>query len=46
MKRRGLVMCSDTELLDSILRLAAAAGCELNRTVDPAQARQHWAQAP
>lgn len=46
MERRGLVMCSDAELLDSILRLAAAAGCELHRAVDPAQARQHWPQAP
>lgn len=46
MERRGLVMCSDVELLDSILRLAAAAGCELHRTVDPAQARQHWPEAP
>lgn len=46
MERRGLVMCSDAELLDNILRLAAAAGCELHRTVDPAQARQHWPDAP
>lgn len=46
MERRGLVMCSDAELLDSILRLAAAAGCELHRTVDPAQARRHWPDAP
>ncbi|MGQ0574281.1 MAG: septum site-determining protein Ssd [Pseudonocardia sp.] len=46
MQRRGLVMCSDTELLDGILRLAAAAGCELHRTVDPAQARRHWTDAP
>jgi len=46
MERRGLVMVSDSELLDSILRLAAAAGCELHRTVDPAQARRHWPDAP
>lgn len=46
MERRGLVMCSDAELLDNILRLAAAAGCELHRTVDPAQARRHWPDAP
>jgi len=46
MERRGLVMCSDTELLDDILRLAAAAGCELRRTIDPAQARRHWSEAP
>ncbi len=45
-KRRGLVMVSDPDLLDVILRLAAAAGCELQRTVDPAQARVFWADAP
>jgi secretion/DNA translocation related CpaE-like protein len=45
-RRRGLVMVSDPELLDSILRLAAAAGCELLRTVDAGQARRHWAEAP
>ena len=38
-ERRGLVMVSDPELLDTVLRLAAAAGCELHRTVDAAQAR-------
>jgi len=43
---RGLVMVSDPDLLDSILRLAAAAGCELHRTVDTAQARRHWPDAP
>ncbi|MCU1661021.1 MAG: hypothetical protein JWR58_1086 [Pseudonocardia sp.] len=45
-QRHGLVMVSDPELLDTILRLAAAAGCELHRTVDAAQARPHWTQAP
>lgn len=45
-ERRGLVMMSDPELLDGILRLAAAAGCELHRAVDPAQARRHWSEAP
>jgi len=44
--RRGLVMVSDPDLLDAILRLAAAAGCELHRTVDAAQARRHWTDAP
>lgn len=44
--RRGLVMVSDPELLDTVLRLAAAAGCELHRTVDAGQARRHWAAAP
>jgi secretion/DNA translocation related CpaE-like protein len=45
-ERRGLMMVSDPELLDAILRLAAAAGCELHRAVDPAQVRALWARAP
>ncbi len=45
-RRRGLVMTADAELLDAILRLAAAAGCELHRVVDAAQARALWAHAP
>lgn len=45
-ERRGLLMVSDAELLDTILRLSAAAGCELHRTVDTAQARRHWSDAP
>ena len=45
-RRRGLVMTSDAELLDAMLRLAAAAGCELHRVVDAAQARALWAGAP
>jgi secretion/DNA translocation related CpaE-like protein len=45
-ERRGLVMVSDPELLDTILRLAAAAGCELHRAVDPTQAREMWPRAP
>ncbi|MCW2717594.1 septum site-determining protein Ssd [Pseudonocardia sp.] len=43
---RGLVMMSDPDLLDSVLRLAAAAGCELHRVVDAAQARGHWGTSP
>ncbi|MDT7710416.1 MAG: hypothetical protein QOG20_6023, partial [Pseudonocardiales bacterium] len=43
---RGLVMMSDPDLLDSVLRLAAAAGCELHRVVDAAQARGHWGASP
>ncbi|MDT7554164.1 MAG: hypothetical protein QOI16_2700 [Pseudonocardiales bacterium] len=43
---RGLVMVSGPDLLDAVLRLAAAAGCELQRVVDPAQARRSWADAP
>ncbi|MFC4943256.1 septum site-determining protein Ssd [Pseudonocardia sp. GCM10023141] len=45
-ERRGLVMVSDTELLDGILRLAAAAGCELHRVLDASQARHLWPGAP
>lgn len=44
--RRGLLMVSDPDLLDAVLRLAAAAGCELHRTADAAQARRHWPAAP
>lgn len=44
--QRGLVMVSDPELLDAILRLAAAAGCELDRAVDATAARRLWADAP
>ena len=43
---RGLVMMSDPELLDGVLRLAAAAGCELHRVLDAAQARPHWVSSP
>ena len=38
-------MVSDAELLDTLLRAAAAAGCELVRAVDPLQARRHWSEA-
>ena len=44
-QRRGLVMVSDPELLDSILRLGAAAGCELERAVDVTAARRSWSEA-
>jgi secretion/DNA translocation related CpaE-like protein len=39
-------MVSDPDLLDALLRLAAAAGCELQRAVDPPQARPFWSSAP
>jgi secretion/DNA translocation related CpaE-like protein len=39
-------MVTDTDLLDAVLRMAAAAGCELVRAVDPTQARPHWPDAP
>ncbi len=44
--RRGLVMASDPELLDTVLRLAAAVGCEVTRAADPADARRRWLEAP
>jgi secretion/DNA translocation related CpaE-like protein len=46
MADRGLVMVSDPELLDAVLRIAAAAGCELERAVDATQARRTWGRAP
>ena len=39
-------MVADGDLLDALLRLAAAAGCELVRAVDPVEARRHWSAAP
>jgi len=46
MGERTLVMVEDPELLDAVLRLAAAAGCEVHRSPDAADARRHWARAP
>ncbi len=43
---RGLVMAFDDEVLDGLLRLAAAAGCELERVPDAASARRGWTAAP
>jgi secretion/DNA translocation related CpaE-like protein len=43
---RTLVLITDDELLDDILRLAAAAGCELERVPDPSAARLRWSFAP
>jgi secretion/DNA translocation related CpaE-like protein len=42
----GLLMVSDPDLLDGVLRLAAAAGRELRRVIDPVDARRHWFAAP
>jgi secretion/DNA translocation related CpaE-like protein len=39
---RALVVVSDDELLDDLLRLAAAAGCELARAPDATAARSAW----
>ena len=44
--RRGLVMVSDADLLDTVLRTAAAAGCEVVRALDPTEARRSWPVAP
>ncbi|WP_433505332.1 septum site-determining protein Ssd [Pseudonocardia halophobica] len=46
MDERTLVMVEDPELLDAVLRLAAAAGCEVHRAADAADARRHWPGAP
>lgn len=43
---RALVMVDDPDLLDTLLRLAAAAGCDLTRAVDAVDARRHWRDAP
>jgi secretion/DNA translocation related CpaE-like protein len=44
--RRGLVMVSDPDLLDTVLRTAAAAGCEVVRALDVTEARRSWPGAP
>ncbi|MCX6466482.1 MAG: septum formation initiator, partial [Pseudonocardiales bacterium] len=46
MARRGLVMVSDPDLLDAVLRIGAAAGCEIERVADAVQARRSWSRAP
>ncbi|HEY0572664.1 MAG TPA: septum site-determining protein Ssd [Pseudonocardia sp.] len=45
-QQRTLVLIEDDELLDDVLRLAAAAGCELERVSDPSAARLRWSSAP
>ncbi|MDF3049454.1 MAG: hypothetical protein K0R87_1092 [Pseudonocardia sp.] len=45
-ERRPLVMVSDAELLEAVLRLGAAAGCELLTAHDPAEARRSWKDVP
>lgn len=44
--RLPLVVTSDNELLDELLRLAAAGGSEVEVAADPASARSRWAAAP
>jgi secretion/DNA translocation related CpaE-like protein len=43
--RRPLVVTADDELLDELLRLAAAGGVEVEVAPDPAAARTRWAAA-
>ncbi|TDV40663.1 secretion/DNA translocation related CpaE-like protein [Actinophytocola oryzae] len=43
---RPLAFVTDEALLDELLKLAAAAGCELERVPDVAAARQRWSKAP
>ena len=43
---RPLVVTDDPDLLDELVRLAAAAGVELDVAQDAAGARRRWAQAP
>ena len=41
-RRRAVVMTDDEELLDEVVRLAAAAGAELERVPDAAGVRRRW----
>ncbi|SED78024.1 helicase/secretion neighborhood CpaE-like protein [Amycolatopsis tolypomycina] len=43
---RPLVVAADETVLDEILRVAAVAGCELDRAPDLTAASTHWARAP
>jgi secretion/DNA translocation related CpaE-like protein len=43
---RPLAFVADETLLDDLLKLAAAAGCELERVPDTAAVRQRWSTAP
>ncbi|WP_410637217.1 septum site-determining protein Ssd [Amycolatopsis sp. lyj-346] len=44
--QRPLVIAADETVLDEILRVAAVAGCELDRAPDLTAASGHWARAP
>ncbi|RKF27798.1 septum site-determining protein Ssd [Micromonospora globbae] len=44
--RRPLVVTGDGDLLDDLLRLAAASGTEVELASDPAAARTRWLPAP
>lgn len=43
---RPVAMMDDESVLDDVLRLAAAAGCELTRVPDVTAVRQFWSVAP
>jgi secretion/DNA translocation related CpaE-like protein len=43
---RPVAYIADEALLDDLLKLAAAAGCDLERVPDAAAARQRWSSAP
>ncbi|RKN48418.1 septum site-determining protein Ssd [Micromonospora endolithica] len=45
-RRLPLIVTSDEELLDDLLRLAAASGVEAEVAADPAGARSRWPAAP
>lgn len=45
-ENRPLALVSDEAVLDELLRLAAAAGCDLRRVPDVAAARPLWSLAP
>jgi secretion/DNA translocation related CpaE-like protein len=44
--RLPLVVTADADLLDELLRIAAAAGTEVDVAPDPAAARPRWSRAP
>lgn len=46
MERRPVVMVGAVELAEDLARLAAAAGCELERVADVAAVRARWSAAP
>ncbi|MGH4016138.1 MAG: septum site-determining protein Ssd [Pseudonocardiaceae bacterium] len=46
MTARPVVMMSPDGPADEVIRLAAAAGCELDRITDPATIREQWSTAP
>lgn len=45
-RRRPLVVTSDDEVLDELLRLAAAGGTDVDVAPDPAAGRSRWSAAP